>query len=111
MLSAWRALLTRLGWSPIAQLTTWSRRQWKGAGWSYLAALLIMGVIGKTLPGASVSRVVPIQRWNYATLAPSPLLITLIVATFVPPGQSRKARRWAKARAGMDGAAGTLAMA
>ena len=36
-------------WVIFQQLATWSRRQWKVAGWSYLAALLIMGVTGETL--------------------------------------------------------------
>lgn len=111
MLSTRQALLTRVGWSPIGQLAIWSRRQWKVAGWSYLVALLLMGVIGETLPGASMGRVVPVQWWNYVTLALSPPLIALIVASFVPPGQSRTSRRWGKAGTGMSGAAGTLAMA
>jgi hypothetical protein len=111
MLPTRHELLTRPGWPPIQQLATWSRRQWKVAGWSYLAALLIMGSIGETLPGASAGRVVPIQWWNYVTLILSPPLIALIVATFVPPGQPRKARRWAKTGTGVGGAAGTLAMA
>jgi hypothetical protein len=59
----------------------------------------------------SVGRVVPIQWWNYVTLVLSPPLIALIAATFVPPGQPRKGRRWAKTGTGAGGAAGTLAMA
>jgi hypothetical protein len=81
------------------------------AGWSYLAALLIIGVAGETLPGASVGRVVPIQWWNYVTLILSPPLIALIAATFVPAGQPRRSRRWGKTGTGVGGAAGTLAMA
>jgi hypothetical protein len=111
MLTALRAPPALQRWPLIQQLATWSRQQWKVAGWSYLAALLIMGVIGETLPGASAGRVVPIQWWNYVTLALSPPLIALIVATFVPPGQPRKARRLAKTGTGAGGAAGTLAMA
>jgi hypothetical protein len=98
-------------WVAVQQVAAFSRRQWKVAGWSYLAALLIMGVAGETLPGASVGRVVPIQWWNYVALVLSPPLIALIAATFVPPGQPRKGRRWAKTGTGVGGAAGTLAMA
>src|SRR5215813_1088777 len=98
-------------WVAVQQLAAFSRRQWKVAGWSYLAALLIMGVAGETLPGASAGRVVPIQWWNYVTLVLSPPLIALIVATFVPAGQSRRARRRAKAGVGVGGVAGTVAMA
>jgi hypothetical protein len=98
-------------WVAVQQVAAFSRRQWKVAGWSYLAALLIMGVVGETLPGASVGRVVPIQWWNYVTLVLSPPLIALIAATFVPPGQPTKGRRWAKTGTGAAGAAGTLAMA
>jgi hypothetical protein len=93
------------------QLRTWSRRQWKVAGWSYLGALLVMGTAGETLPGAQTGRVVPVQWWNYVTLALSPPLIALIAATFVPAGQPRKARRRQAAGAGAAGVAGTLAMA
>src|SRR5215470_4964132 len=98
-------------WAPVEQLAAFSRRQWRMAGWSYLAALLIMGVAGETLPGASVGRIVPIQWWNYVTLILSPPLIALITATFVPSGQPRRSRRWGKTGTGIGGAAGTLAMA
>ena len=98
-------------WAPARQLAAFSRRQWKVAGWSYLAALLIMGVAGETLPGASAGRVVPIQWWNYVTLILSPALIALIAATFVPAGQPRRSRRCGKTGTGVGGAAGTLAMA
>jgi hypothetical protein len=98
-------------WAPARQLAAFSRRQRKVAGWSYLAALLIMGVAGETLPGASAGRVVPIQWWNYVTLILSPPLIALIAATFVPAGQPRSSRRWGKTGTGISGAAGTLAMA
>ena len=97
-------------WVVVRQLASFSRRQWKVAGWSYLAALLIMGVVGETLPGASAGRVVPIQWWNYVTLVLSPPLIALIAATFVPPGQP-KGGRWAKTGTGVGGAAATLTMA
>jgi hypothetical protein len=107
-----RRLPVTLGrWVAVQQVAAFSRRQWKVAGWSYLAALLIMGVAGETLPGASTGRVVPIQWWNYVTLVLSPPLIALIAATFVPPGQPRRGRRWAKTGTGAAGAAGTLAMA
>lgn len=98
-------------WAPVQQVAMWSRYQWKVAGWSYLVALLVMGVAGETLPGASAGRVVPIQWWNYVTLVLSPPLIALIVATFAPTGQSRWARRRGKAGVGAGGVAGTLAMA
>jgi hypothetical protein len=111
MLPTLRELPARAGWAPVQQLAAWSRRQWKVAGWSYLAALLIMGVAGETLPGASAGRVVPVAWWNYVTLVLSPPLIALIVATFVPSGQPKRARRWGKAGTGVGGAAGTLAMA
>src|SRR5258708_32753436 len=111
MLPMRRELPARAGWAPIQQLAAWSRRQWKVAGWSYLAALLIMGVAGETLPGASAGRVVPVKWWNYVTLVLSPPLIALIAPTFVPSGQPKRARRWAKAGTGVGGAAGTLAMA
>ena len=98
-------------WAPVQQMAMWSRRQWTVAGWSYLVALLLMGVAGETLPGASAGRVVPVQWWNYVTLVLSPPLIALIVATFVPDGQSRRTRRRGKAGVGAGCVAGTVAMA
>ena len=56
-------------WVIAQQLRTWSQRQWKVAGWSYLGALLVMGTVGETPPGAQSGRVVPVQWWNYVTLA------------------------------------------
>ena len=111
MVTEGRVAATLGRWAPARQLAAFSRRQWKVAGWSYLAALVIMGVAGETLPGASVGRIVPIQWWNYVTLVLSPPLIALIAATFVPTGQPRRGRRWAKTGTGAGGAAGTLAMA
>jgi len=111
MVTERRVAVTLQRWAPVEQLAAFSRRQWKVAGWSYLTALLIMGVAGETLPGASAGRVVPVQWWNYVTLILSPPLIALITATFVPPGQPGKRRRWAKTGTGVGGAAGTLAMA
>jgi hypothetical protein len=101
--------LTR--WAAVQQMAMWSRRQWKVAGWSYIVALLLMGVAGETLPGASAGRVVPVQWWNYVTLVLSPPLIALIVASFVPDGQSRRSRRRGKAGVSAGGVAGTVAMA
>jgi len=89
-----------LHWAPVQQMAMWSRRQWKVARRSYLAALLIMGVAGETLPGASAGRVAPVQWWNYVTLVLSPPLIALIVATFVPAGQSRAGAAAGKGRGG-----------
>jgi len=111
MVTERRLAVTLERWAVVQQVAAFSRRQWKVAGWSYLGALLIMGAAGETLPGASAGRVVPVQWWNYVALVLSPPLIALIVATFVPPGQPRKGRRWAKTGTGAGGAAGTLAMA
>lgn len=78
-------------WVPT-QIRTWSRRQWTAAGCSYVAALLMMGILGETLPGASQGRAVPVEWWNYVTLALSPPLIALIVATFIPDKQAGRER-------------------
>ena len=110
MVTDGRHLVTFGRWVAVQQLAAFSRRQWKAAGWSYLAALLIMGVAGETLPGASVGRVVPTEWWNYVTLLLSPPLIALIAATFVTPGQPGRGR-WARTGTGVGGATGTLAMA
>jgi len=99
------------GLGVVEQLRTWSRRQWKVAGWSYLGSLLIMGGIGETLPGASLGRVVPVQWWNWVTLGLSPLLIALIAATFVPDGQPKRLRVREGTGAAVGGIVGTVAMA
>lgn len=97
-------------WLP-SQLRMLSRRQWKVAGWTYLAALLVMGGVGETLPGASLERVVPVAWWNWVTLAISPVLIGLIAATFVPERQPKRSRVRGATGAGMGSVVGTVAMA
>ncbi|MGN6255979.1 MAG: hypothetical protein ACTHO8_13510 [Solirubrobacterales bacterium] len=105
------ALPPRLpGWVPM-ELQMFSRRQWKVAGWTYLGALLAMGVIGETLPIASIGRGVPVAWWNYVTLAISPVLIALIAATFVPDRQPKSSRVRGATGAGVGGVIGTVAMA
>lgn len=95
----------------VEQLRDLSARQWKIAARSYLAALLAMGTIGETLPGASQGRVVPVRWWNWLTLALSPPLIALIAATFAADGQPKRARRRERSAAGAGATVGTLAMA
>jgi len=93
------------------QLQMFSRRQWKVAGGAYLGSLLLMGVLGETLPIASIGRGVPVAWWNYVTLAISPVLIGLIAATFVPDRQPKSSRVRGAAGAGAGGVIGTIAMA
>ena len=93
------------------QMRMWSRRQWTVAGWSYLASLLVMGIVGETLPGASQGRVVSVEWWNYVTLAISPPLIALIVATFVPDRRRKASRIPGATGASIGGVLGTVAMA
>ncbi len=99
------------GLVPLGQLQLFSRRQWKVAVEAYIVALVLIGAFGETLPGASIGRVVPLSWWNWVTLALSPPLIALIVATFVPGGQARRARRRAKVQTGVGGFASGVAMA
>lgn len=95
----------------LLQIRMWSSRQWKVAGSFYLASLLAMGIVGETLPGATEGRVVPVAWWNYVTLALSPVLIGLIAATFVSPGQPKRSRTRGATGAGVGGVIGTVAMA
>ena len=96
---------------PLGQLRLFSHRQWKVAAKAYVVALVLIGVAGETLPGASAGRVVPVSWWNWVTLVVSPPLIALIVATFVPEGQLRWVRRRDKVQTGLGGFAGAVAMA
>src|SRR5215475_1164927 len=88
--------IRRSRWAFVGQLRGWTRGQWKVVGWTYLGSLLLMGVVGETLPGASYGRVVPVAWWNWLTLLLSPVLIALIAGTFVTGGRKR-ARRASKA--------------
>jgi len=97
-------------WLPM-QLQMFTRRQWRVAGWAYLVSLAVMGVLGETLPIASIGRGVPVEWWNYVTLAISPVLIGLIAATFVPNSQPKSSRVRGATGAGVGGAIGTIAMA
>lgn len=103
--------LRRSACTLLWQLGGWTRSQWKVVGWTYLLSLLLMGVVGETLPGASYGRVVPVAWWNWLTLLLSPVLIALIAGTFVTGGSSsRRARRASKAGTGAGAAVGTIAM-
>lgn len=96
---------------PLGQLRSFSRRQWGVAAIAYVIALILIGGVGETLPGASIGRVVPLSWWNWVTLGLSPPLIALIAATLVPAGQPRSARVRHKVQTGVGGAVGTIAMA
>ncbi|HEY0391182.1 MAG TPA: hypothetical protein VGC63_05685 [Solirubrobacterales bacterium] len=96
----------------FAELRVFSGRQWRTAATISGAAFLLMGIVGETLPGASLGRAVPVEWWNYVTLVLSPVLIGLIAATFVterPPKRSQSGG--AKAGAGIGAIVGTVAMA
>ena len=92
-------------------MRTWTRRQWTIAAWTYLAALLAMGAIGETLPIASEGRAVPVHWWNWVTLALSPPLIALIVASFVPAAARDRSQARDKTTTGLGAVIGTVAMA
>jgi hypothetical protein len=109
--SAQPITLRRSRWETVLQVGGWTRRQWRVVGWTYLGSLLLMGAVGETLPGASYGRVVPVQWWNWLTLALSPPLIALIAATFVTGGQTKKSRAAGKASTGAGAAVGSIAMA
>lgn len=96
----------------LAELRTFSRRQWRTTATVSAAAFVLMGIVGETLPGASLGRTVPVEWWNYVTLILSPVLIGLIAATFVndqPPRDTRLSGT--KAGAGIGAVVGTAAMA
>jgi hypothetical protein len=103
--------LRRSPWALVGQLRGWTRSQWKVVGWTYVVSLLLMGIVGQTLPGASYDRVVPVAWWNWLTLLLSPVLIALIAGTFVISGDRRRARQASKAGTGAGAAVGTIAMA
>jgi uncharacterized membrane protein len=105
-----RPIALLLGSGASDQLRSWTQRQWHVAAWAYVAALLLVGTVGETLPGVSSGRDTPVEWWNYVTLAMSPPLIALIVASFVGEARSRSGRRQATG-AGVSGVLGTVAMA
>jgi hypothetical protein len=94
----------------LLQLRSWPRRQWRVAAWVALGSFLVMGVVGETLPGASLGRAVPLAWWNYLTLVISPVLIGLCAATFVA-SEPRRSRLPGATGAGIGGVIGTVAMA
>ena len=96
----------------IAEVRGFSSRQRQVGTTVGAAAFLLMGVVGETLPGASIGRAVPVEWWNYATLILSPLLIGLIAATFAQDTEPKVTRLdGTKAGAGIGGLVGTVAMA
>lgn len=96
----------------FAELRAFSGRQWQTAAVISGAAFLLMGIVGETLPGASLGRTIPVEWWNYVTLVLSPVLIGLIAATFVTERQPKGSQfGGAKAGAGIGAVVGTVAMA
>lgn len=87
----------------LMQPRWWSPGQWRLSAAVFVAAFLVIGEIGQTLPPESVGRMYPVEWWNWATLLASAALIGLIAATFVVPG-GRRGRAGAGA-----GSAGTVA--
>jgi hypothetical protein len=84
----------------FAELRALSERQWRTAATISGAAFLLMGIVGETLPGASMGRAVPVEWWNYVTLVLSPVLIGLIAATFMterPPSARSRVRKLVQA--------------
>lgn len=76
----------------LAELRVWSPRQWRIAATVSVAAFLVMGIAGESLPGASCGRVGPVEWWNYVTLLASSLLIGPIPRTFVADRRSSATR-------------------
>jgi hypothetical protein len=94
-----------------AELRSFSIHQRRVALAGAAVAFLVMGVVGETLPIASIGREVPVEWWNYVTLVLSPLLIGLIVATFVDEGAASADAQGTKTGLGIGGTTGTVAMA
>jgi hypothetical protein len=92
----------------LAQLRSFSPRQWRFAAVVSVAALIAIGTVGQTLPWASSGRVYKIEWWNWATLTASSLLGGLIAATFLTPA-GRRVR--AAASSGLTGTGAAIVMA
>jgi hypothetical protein len=92
----------------LAQLRSFSPRQWRVAAVVSVAALIAIGTVGQTLPWASPGRVYKIEWWNWATLIASSLLGGLIAATFLTPA-GRRVR--AAAGSGLTGTGAAIVMA
>lgn len=85
------------------QLRMWTGRQWVVAAAVALAALVVIGEVGQTLPNTAHGRTYPVEWWNYLTLILSSGLLGLTAATFVVRSGHRVA-------AGVgSGAAGSIA--
>jgi hypothetical protein len=94
------------------EIRGFSRTQWQVGAGTAVAAFLLMGVVGETLPVASIGREAPVEWWNYLTLVLSPILIGLVAATFAREDEPEVARPdGTKAGAGVGGLIGTVAMA
>lgn len=96
------------GSGPITTLRSRSGRQWRTAAVSALAAFVLVGEVGQTLPPASAGRMFPVLWWNWVALAVSSVLLGLIAATFVG---SCGRRLLGRAGSGSAGAVAAVAMA
>lgn len=93
-------------------LRTFDRRQWRVSTRVFVAALLVTGLAGQTLPGIDWSRMVAISWWNYPTWVATSALLGLIAATFVRSGPEQpRGDGSTKAASGFLGFSSTAIMA
>ncbi|WP_069812434.1 hypothetical protein [Streptomyces sp. TP-A0874] len=64
-------------------LAAWPRRRWAFTALTASATALLVGVPTAVVPNPLFSRSVPVQWWNYPTLAVTAVLSGLVVASYL----------------------------
>lgn len=64
-------------------LAAWPPRRWAAATVAALATALLVGLPTDVVPNPLFSRAVPVQWWNYPTLALTAVLAGLVLATYL----------------------------
>lgn len=67
----------------VKALAGWSPNRWAIAGGGALSTALLVGLPTDVLPNPLFSRSVPVQWWNYPTLAVTAALAGVVLATYI----------------------------
>lgn len=67
----------------VRALAGWPRNRWATAAAGAIVTALLVGMPTDVVPNPLFSRSVPVQWWNYPTLAVTALLAGIVLATYV----------------------------
>ncbi|MFC0864548.1 hypothetical protein ACFHYQ_19850 [Sphaerimonospora cavernae] len=90
--------------SALTALRIWGGARWATAAGGALLTVLVVGVPTVVIPNPLFGREVPVQWWNYPTLAATAMLGGLVIATFADTSGARVRADRGSSRLGAVGA-------